>query len=72
MRVLQDMQRGLAGSMTTRILHILNDGPTKLSDQIIDAHSRECHIEVVDLTERKISYEDLVDKIFSCERVISW
>ncbi|NOY17603.1 MAG: hypothetical protein GXP23_11910 [Gammaproteobacteria bacterium] len=54
------------------ILHILNDGSTKLSDQIIDAHSRECHTEVVDLNKKEISYEDLVDKIFYFERVISW
>jgi len=54
------------------ILHILNDGPTELSDQMIDVHSRECHIEVVDLKKMEITYEDLVDKIFSCDRVISW
>ncbi len=59
-------------SMTTKILHILNDGPTELSNQMIDVHSRECHVEVVDLKKKEISYEELVDKIFSCERVISW
>jgi len=59
-------------SMTIHILHILNDGPTELSGQIIDFHSRECHIEVVDLKKKDLSYEDLVDKIFSCDRVISW
>ncbi len=58
--------------MTMHILHILNDGPTELSDQIIDVHSRECSIEVVDLKKMEITYEDLVDKIFSCDRVISW
>jgi len=54
------------------ILHILNDGSTELSDQMIDIHSRENHTEVVDLKKEEISYEDLVDKIFSCDRVISW
>ncbi len=58
--------------MTTHILHILNDGPTDLSDQIIDVHSRECSIEVVDLKKMEITYEDLVEKIFSSDRVISW
>jgi hypothetical protein len=58
--------------MTMHILHILNDGSTELSDQIIDVHSKEYHIEVVDLEKKEISYEDLVDKIFSCDRVISW
>ncbi len=59
-------------SMTMHILHILNDGPNELSDQIIDVHSKECRVEVVDLKKKEISYEDLVDKIFSCDRVISW
>jgi len=58
--------------MTMHILHILNDGPTELSDQIIDVHSREHQIEVVNLKEKEILYEELVDRIFSCDRVISW
>ncbi len=55
-----------------KILHILNDGPTELSDQMIDLNSNEHQIEVVNLGEKAISYDELVDKIFSCERVISW
>ncbi len=58
--------------MTVHILHILNDGPTELSDHVIDVHSRECRVDVVDLKKKDVSYEDLVDKIFSCDRVISW
>lgn len=55
-----------------KILHILNDGPSELSDQIIDVHAREYQVEVVDLNQNEISYDDLVGKIFSCDRVISW
>ncbi len=58
--------------MIMHILHILNDGPTELSDQMTDVHAREHHTEVVDLKKEEISYEDLVDKIFSSDRVISW
>jgi len=58
--------------MTMHVLHILNDGLTELSEQIIELHSSECSIEVVDLKKIEISYEQLVDKIFSCDRVISW
>ncbi len=54
------------------ILHILNDGPTAFSDQVIDVHAKECHVETVDLTQKEVPYEDLVDKIFSCDQVISW
>jgi len=58
--------------MTMHILHILNDGPTELSDLMIDVHSREHATEVVDLEKEETTYEELVDKIFSCDRVISW
>ena len=58
--------------MKMKILHILNDGPTELSDQMIDVHSGECQVEIVNLGEKEISYDELVDKIFSSERVISW
>lgn len=60
------------GGKAIHILHILNDGPTALSDQIINVHSRECHVEAFDLTKKEILYGDLVDKIFSCDQVISW
>ncbi|MFV1977675.1 MAG: hypothetical protein ACC651_18185 [Candidatus Scalindua sp.] len=58
--------------ITMKILHILNDGPSGLSNQIIEAHAREFQVEVVDLKQKEISYDDLVGKIFSCDRVISW
>ncbi len=58
--------------MTTKILHILNDGQNELADQIIEVHCKECQVKVVDLNKKEISYDDLVEKIFSCDRVISW
>ncbi len=55
-----------------KILHILNDGPDEFSGRIIDAQSASDEVTVVDLSEGNISYELLVDAIFSCDRVISW
>ncbi len=55
-----------------KILHILNDGPSKLSDQVIAVQSREHELKVVDLSKPGVSYESLVDDIFSNDRVISW
>jgi len=55
-----------------KILHILNDGPGVLSDQIIKVQSEEHEVEIVDLTKDDVSYDDLVDKICSCDRVASW
>jgi hypothetical protein len=55
-----------------RILHILSDGPDELSTRTIEVQSGDNEIRVIDLTERTESYEDIVDDIFSFDRVISW
>ncbi len=55
-----------------KILHILNDGPSKLSDQIIAVQSKEHELKIVDLSTPGVSYESIVDDIFSSDRVISW
>ncbi len=55
-----------------KILHILNDGPTELSTKIIQAQSKENEVKVVNLAKKEMTYEALVDAIFSNDRVISW
>jgi hypothetical protein len=55
-----------------KILHILNDGPTKLSDQIISIQSKDNELEVIDLSKKEKKYEEIIDKVFSNDRVMSW
>ncbi len=55
-----------------KILHILKDGPAKLSDEIIRSQSKDNEVKVIDLTKKSVSYEDIVDEIFLHDRVISW
>ncbi|MBI5204935.1 MAG: hypothetical protein HZA11_08465 [Nitrospirae bacterium] len=55
-----------------KIVHILNDGPTKLSDQVISVQSKDNQVKIVDLSKKAASYESIVDDIFSHDRVISW
>ncbi len=55
-----------------KILHILNDGPTKLSDQIISVQSKDNTVKIIDLSKKETSYEGIVDEIFFSDRVISW
>lgn len=43
-----------------------------MSDEIIDKQYGEAHIEVIDLKKEEFTYEELIDKIFSCDRLISW
>ncbi len=55
-----------------KILHLLNDGGDQLSGQVIEEHARQHQVLVVDLRGNDISYEHLVDEIFSHDKVISW
>jgi hypothetical protein len=55
-----------------KILHILNDGPTDLSKQIIDTQSKDHEVKVIELSKKEVSYETVIDEIFSHDRVISW
>ncbi len=55
-----------------KVLHILNDGPTELSTKVIDVQSRDNEVKVVNLSKKEMTYEAIVDEIFSSDRVISW
>lgn len=55
-----------------KILHILNDGPTDLSTRVINVQSKDNEVKVIDLSKKTVSYESVIDDIFSHERVISW
>ncbi len=54
------------------ILHVLSDGALPIIDQAIDIQSEIHTLEVVDLSEENINYDEFVNKIFSCNKVISW
>ncbi len=55
-----------------KILHILNDGPTDLSSKVIDTQSKDNEVKVIKLSKKEVSYEIIIDDIFSHDRVISW
>jgi hypothetical protein len=55
-----------------KILHILNDGPAPLSDQIISVQAKAHEVKVIDLSKKEVSYDAIVDDIFSHDKVISW
>lgn len=55
-----------------KILHILNDGQNDLAGRIIRIQSKDHEVKVIDLSKNEISYEEIIDKIFSSSRVISW
>lgn len=55
-----------------KILHILNDGPNKLADQIIGIQFKDHEVKVIDLSKGGLSYENIVDDIFAYDKVVSW
>lgn len=55
-----------------RILHILNDGPSKMSDDIISVQAKDYELKIIDLSKKDVSYESIVDDIFAFDKVISW
>jgi hypothetical protein len=55
-----------------KLLFLLNDGPDASSGAWIEALSRDCQVEVIDLARGEVAYDALVDKIFACDKVMSW
>lgn len=54
------------------MLCLLNDGPDTSSAAWIEALSRICAVEVIDLARKEVPYAALVDKIFASDKVVSW
>jgi len=55
-----------------KILHILSEGPTELSTSTISTQADGNEVKVIDLSLGDVSYKEIVDDIFSYDRVISW
>lgn len=55
-----------------KILHLLNDGPSQMSDDIIGIQTKEHEIKIIDLSKKGVSYESIIDEIAASDRVISW
>ncbi len=63
---------GTNGTMV-RILHILliDDAPA-IAERIIKLQSQDYQVDVVDISSESIDYGELVDKIFTYDKVITW
>jgi len=55
-----------------KMLLLLNDGPDASSGGWIEALSRNSEVEVIDLARKEVPYDALVEKIFACDKLISW
>ncbi len=54
------------------VLHILVEGAVPLATKLINEQSGEAEVEVMDLSVDKVSYDELVDRVFAADRVICW
>ena len=62
---------GKAGEVLS-ILHIFSDGPSPTAMELIK-HQSELHdVSMVDLTKCETDYGDIIDRIFSCDKLVSW
>ena len=55
-----------------KMLVLLNNRPDGSSGAWIEALSRNCQVEVIDLARKEVPYDALVDKIFACDKLMSW
>lgn len=55
-----------------KILHIINDSPSKLAKQIIDLQLADNEVKVIELSRKTVPYNAIIDDIFSSDKVISW
>jgi hypothetical protein len=55
-----------------KILHILSDGPTALSNEIISTQTKDHEVKIIDLSKQGVSYDQVIDDIVAYDRVVSW
>ena len=55
-----------------KVLHILKKAPDASTKKIIEVHSAENQVTIIDLSNVGISYDKLVEDVFSHDRVFCW
>lgn len=55
-----------------KILTILNDQQDQQFPQLLDELKGQNQVEVVNLAEEQLSYDEIVEKIDQCDKVLSW
>ncbi len=55
-----------------KIVHLLKEGPSKLSTTVIEVQKKDNQVRVIDMSKKDVSYEAIVDEIFSSDKVVCW
>jgi len=54
-----------------KILHIQKQDLDATAKKVLEAHKKEHDVTVVNIRENR-NYDQIVDLIFSCDKVVSW
>ena len=58
--------------MLLKILYVLKSQPDPTVQVIMEIQKKGNDLKVIQLEEQLLTYEALIDDIFTCDRVISW
>lgn len=55
-----------------KILHLIKSEPSEMVKKIIETHSSDNEVKVVDLSKKELTYDAIIDEIDSSDKVMSW
>ena len=55
-----------------KIIHIVNQTPTQSVLKLVDEQRKNNEVELVNLESGEPDYDAIIEKVISCDRVISW
>lgn len=54
-----------------KLLYIFKKEPTPSVNNMIESHKKKAEVTIIDMRENK-HYEDIIDKVFENDKVITW
>jgi hypothetical protein len=54
-----------------KLLYILKKEPTDTVNNMIESHIKKAEVTVIDMRENK-NYEEIIDKVFENDKVVTW
>lgn len=55
-----------------KIIHIVNQKPAQSVINLIDDQRKAHDVEIINLEDGQPDYDEIIDKVLNCDRVISW
>ncbi len=55
-----------------KIIHIVNQVPTKSILSLIDEQRKDHDVEVINIATEQPDYDSIIDRVINSDRVISW